>query len=90
VLIREKLGKRHIESNETNNDDIITENLALRKVLSYSNKNEKSLDMLLKSFRKSHDKKGVGCDQNNTSSSSFIVHPILSTNSSVGTFKNKS
>ena len=43
VLIREKLGKRPIESNETNIDDIITENLALRKALSHSNKNEKSL-----------------------------------------------
>jgi len=32
--------------------------------------------MLIKSSRKSHDKKGIGCDQNNTSSSSSIVHPI--------------
>jgi len=38
--------------------------------------------MLIKSSRKSHDKKGIGCDQNNTSSSSSIVHPI-----SAGTFK---
>jgi len=57
VLIREKLGKRPIESNETNIDDIITENITLRKVLSHSNKNEKFLDMLIKSSRKSHDKK---------------------------------
>jgi len=76
VLIREKLGKRPIESNETNIDDIITENIILRKVLSHSNTNEKSLDMLIKSSRKSHDKKGIGSDQNNTSSSSSIVHPI--------------
>jgi len=46
--------------------------------------------MLIKSSRKSHDKKGVGCDQNNTSYSSFNVHPILSSNSPTGTFKNKS
>ena len=59
--------------------------MALRKVLSHSNTNEKSLNVLIKSSRKSHDKKGIGCDQNNTSSSSSIVHPI-----SVGTFKNKS
>jgi len=85
VLIREKLGKRPIESNETNIDDIITENITLRKVLSHSHTNEKSLDMLIKSSRKSHDKKGIGCDQNNTSSSSSIVHPI-----SAGTFKNTS
>ena len=32
--------------------------------------------MLIKSSRKSHDKKGIGCDQNNTLSSSSIVHPI--------------
>jgi len=25
--------------------------------------------MLIKSYRKSHDKKGIGCDQNNTSTS---------------------
>jgi len=35
VLIREKLGKRPIESNGKNIDDIITENIALRKVLSH-------------------------------------------------------
>jgi len=35
VLIREKLGKRPIVSNEANIDDIITENLALRKALSH-------------------------------------------------------
>jgi len=85
VLIRKKLGKMPIESNETNVDDIITENIALRKVLSHSNTNEKFLDMLIKSSRKSHDKKGIGCDQNNTLSSSSIVHPI-----SAGTFKNTS
>jgi len=85
VLIREKLGKRPIESNETNIDDIITENIALRKNLSHSNTNEKSLNMLIKSSRKSHDKKGIACDQNNASSSSSIVHPI-----SEGTFKDKS
>ena len=62
MLIREKLGKQPFKSNETNIDDIITENLALRKALSHSNKNEKSLDMLIKSSKKSHDKKGVGCD----------------------------
>ena len=83
VLSREKLGKRPIESNETNIDDIITENIALRKVLSHSNINEKSLNMLIKSSRKSHDKKGIDSDQNNASSSSSIVHPI-----STGTFKN--
>ena len=33
--------------------------------------------MLIKSSRKSHDKKGIGCDQNNASSSSSIVHPIF-------------
>jgi len=59
--------------------------LALRKVLSHSNTNEKSLNMLIKNSRKSHDKKGIGCDQNNTSSSSSMVHPI-----SAGTFKDKS
>jgi len=85
LLIREKLGKRPIESNETNVDDIITENITLKKVLSHSNTNEKSLDMLIKSSRKSHDNKGIGFDQNNTSSSSSIVHPI-----SAGTFKNTS
>ena len=85
MLIREKLGKRPIESNETNIDDIITENIALRKVLSHSNTNEISLNMLIKSSRKSHNKKGIGCDQNNTSSSSSIVHPIF-----VRTFKDKS
>jgi len=41
--------------------------------------------MLIKSSKKSHDKKGIGCDQNNASSSSLIVHPI-----SAGTFKNTS
>jgi len=41
--------------------------------------------MLIKSSRKSNDKKGIGCDQNNTSSSSSIVHPI-----SAETFKNTS
>jgi len=41
MLIREKLGKRHIESNEPNIEDIVTKNLALRKTLSHSNKNEK-------------------------------------------------
>jgi len=56
VLVREKLGKRPIQSNEINNDDIITENIALRKVLSHSNTNEKSLNMLIKSSKKSHDK----------------------------------
>jgi len=76
--------KRPIESNEKNIDDIIIENITLRKVLSHSNTNEKSLNMLIKSSRKSHDKKVIGCDQNNTSSSS-IVYPI-----SAGTFKNKS
>jgi len=80
VLIREKLGKRPIESNETNIDYIITKNIALRKVISHSNTNEKCLNMLIKSSRKSHDKNGIGCDQNNASSSSSIVHPILSTN----------
>ena len=85
VIIIEKLGKSPIESNETNIDDILTENLALRKVLSHSNTNEKSLNMLIKSSRKSHDKKAIGCDQNNASSSFSIVHPI-----SVGTFKDKS
>jgi len=85
VLIREKLGKRPIKSYETNIDDIITENIALRKVLSHSNTNEKSLKMLIKSSRKSHDKKGIGCDQNNASYSFLIVHHI-----SVGTFKYKS
>ena len=39
MLIREKLGKRPIESNKTNIDDIITENIALKKVLSHSNTN---------------------------------------------------
>jgi len=40
--------------------------------------------MLIKNSRKSHDKKGIGCDQNNaSSSSSSIVHPIFA-----GTFKN--
>jgi len=38
--------------------------------------------MLIKSSRNSHDKKGIGCVQNNTLSSSSIVHPI-----SIGTFK---
>jgi len=85
VLIREKLGKRSIESNETNIDDIITKNIALKNFLSHSNKNEKSLNMLIKSSRNSHDKKGIGCEQNNASSSSSIVHPI-----SAGTFKDKS
>ena len=86
VLIREKkIGKRPIESNETNIDDITTENIALRKVLMHSNTNDKSLNMLIKSSRKSHDKKGIGCDQNNTSSRSSIVHPIFA-----GTFKDKS
>jgi len=51
ALIREKLGKRSVESNETNIDDIITENITLRKVLSHSNTNEKSLNMLMKSSR---------------------------------------
>jgi len=51
VLIREKLEKRPIESNETSIDDIITENIALRKTLSHSNRNEKSLNMLTKSSR---------------------------------------
>ena len=37
------------------------------------------------SLSQSKDEKGIGCDQNNTSSSSSIVHPI-----STGTFKNKS
>ena len=41
--------------------------------------------MLIKSFRKFHDKKGIGCDQNNALSSFSIVHPI-----STGTFKNTS
>ena len=41
--------------------------------------------MLIKSSRKSHDKKGIGCDQNNASFSSSIVHPI-----SAGTFNDKS
>jgi len=50
VLIREKLGKRLIESNETNIDDIITENITLRKVLSHSNANEKSLRHVDKKF----------------------------------------
>ena len=85
MLVKEKIGKRPIESNETNIDDIITKNIALRKVLSHSNTNEKTLNMLIKSSRKSHDKKGIVCDQNNTSSSSSIVHLI-----SVGTFKDKS
>jgi len=62
VLIREKLEKRPIESNETNIDDIITKNIVLRKALSHSNTNEKSLNMLIKSSRKFHDKKGIGCD----------------------------
>jgi len=65
VLVREKLGKQPIESNETNINDIITKNLALRKVLSRSNTNEKSLNMLIKNYRKSHDnKKGIGCGKN--------------------------
>jgi len=84
VLIREKLGKRLIETNETNINDIIIENMALRKSLSHSNTDEKSLKMLIESSKKPHDKKGIGCDQN-TSSSSSIVHLI-----SAGTFKNKS
>ena len=71
VLIREKLGKRPIGLNKTNIDDIINENLALRIVLSHSNTNEKSIDMLIKSYRKSHDKKGVGFDQ-------IIHHLVLS------------
>jgi len=83
VLIRDKLGKRPIESNETNIDDIVTKNIALRKALSHSNTNEKSLNMFIKSSKKFHDKKGIGCDQNNASSSFFIVQPI-----SAGTFKN--
>ena len=83
MLIRGKLGKRPIESNETNIDDIITENITLRKDLSHSNTNEKSLNMLIKSSRKFHDKKGIGCDQNNASSSFSFVHLI-----STGTFKN--
>ena len=58
MLIREKSGKRPIELNETNVDNIITENIALKKVLSHSNTNEKSLNMLIKSSRRSHDKKG--------------------------------
>jgi len=41
--------------------------------------------VLINSSRESHDKKGIGCDQNNTSSNSSIIYPI-----SVGTFKNKS
>jgi len=85
VLIREKIGKRPIKSNETNIDVIITKNITLRKVLSHSNTNEKSLNMLIKCSRKSHDKKGIGCDQNNTSSNSSIVHLI-----SAGTFNYKS
>ena len=88
MLIREKLGKGPIESNETNIDDIITENLAFRKVLSHSNTNEKSLNMLIKSSRKSHDKKGTGCEQNNSSTTSS--HSRLSTNIPAGTFKNTS
>jgi len=89
VLIREKLGKRPFESNETNIDDIITENLALRKVLSHSNTKEKSLNMLIKSSRKCHDKKGIDCEQNNASTSTSSSHSRLSTNIPVGTFKNK-
>ena len=85
MLIREILEKRPIKSNETNFNDIITENISLIKVLSHSNTNEKSLNMVIKSFRKSHDKKGIGCDQNNISSSYSIVHPI-----STRTFKDKS
>jgi len=64
---------------------LLLTNIALRKVLSCSNTNEKSLNMLIKSFKKSHDNKGIGCDQNNASSSSSIIHPI-----SAGTFKNTS
>jgi len=41
--------------------------------------------MLIKSSRKSHHKKEIRYDQNNTTSSSFVVHPI-----SAGTFKDKS
>ena len=89
MLIREKLGKRPIESNETNIDDIITKNLALRKVLSHSNTNEKSLNMLIKNSRKSYDKKGIGCEQNNASTSTSSSHSRLSTNIPVRTFKNK-
>jgi len=85
VLIREKFEKRPIESNETNIDDIITENITLRKVLAHSNTNEKTLNMLIKSSRKFHNKKGIGCDQNNASPSSSTIHPI-----SAGTFKNTS
>jgi len=40
--------------------------------------------MLIKSYRKYHDKKEIVCDQNNiaigTSSSYSITHPRLSTN----------
>jgi len=48
--------------------------LALEKALSHSNTNEKSLDMLIKIYRKFHDKKGIGCDQNNTST---VDHQVL-------------
>ena len=89
MLIREKLGKRPIESNERNVDDIVTKNIALRKVLSHSNTNEKYLNMLIKSSRKSHDKKGIGCEQNNASTSTSSSHSRLSTNFLAGTFKNK-
>jgi len=72
---------------------IIPENLALKKSLSHLNINEKYLHMLIKSSRKSHDKKQIYYDQNNasisTSPSSSVAHPRLSINISTRTFKNK-
>jgi len=72
---------------------IIPENLALKKSLSHLNINEKYLHMLIKSSRKSHDKKQIYYDQNNasisTSPSSFVAHPRLSINIPTRTFKNK-
>jgi len=71
----------------------MNENLTLRKALSHSNINEKSIDTLIKTSRMSHEKKGIGCDKNNvstsTSSSHSIAHPRLSTNIPTRALKSK-
>jgi len=49
--------------------------------------------LLIKSFRKSHDKKGIGCDQNNTSTGTSLSYsialPRLFTSIPTEAFKNK-
>lgn len=63
LLVKERLGKRPMETNQTL-DNLIKENIDIRKIMANANIIE-SLDLLINNYKKYHGKLGLGYENKN-------------------------